>query len=120
MQFIGYRKCSTCSKAKKYLESLNVDFVFRDIQEKVTIEELKKWITISNKNIDKFFNTSGLIYRNENYKERLKIMSEDEKLHALSENPMLVKRPLLIGDNFVLVGFKEEEYRKVGEIYGQK
>lgn len=113
MYFINYKKCSTCQKAKKYLDSFNIDYIDRSILDGVRVEELKKWIPLSNKNINHFFNTSGLIYRNENYKEKLKTMSEDEKLEALANNPMLIKRPLLVGDDFVLVGFKEIEYNTI-------
>lgn len=113
MLFICYKRCSTCQKAKKYLESNKIDFIERKIEDGITKEELEKWIPLSNKDINKFFNTSGLIYKNENYKEKLKTMSYEEKLDALSQNPMLVKRPILVGDDFVLVGFKEIEYNNI-------
>ena len=85
----------------------------RKIEDGVTKEELEKWIPLSNKDINKFFNTSGLIYKNENYKEKLKTMSYEEKIDALSQNPMLIKRPILVGNDFVLVGFKEIEYNTI-------
>ena len=113
MLFICYKRCSTCQKAKKHLESSNIDFIERKIEDGITKEELKKWISLSNKEIHKFFNTSGSIYKNENYKEKLKTMSFDEKIDALSKNPMLVKRPILVGDDFVLVGYKEIEYNNI-------
>ena len=84
------------------------------------MNRIKEWVNLSNKSIDKFFNTSGLVYRNGNYKEQLKKMSEEEKLKDLAENPMLIKRPLLVGNNFVLVGFNEKNYQIIGEKYGCK
>ena len=120
MYFINYKKCGTCIKAKKYLQSRNVDFVDRDILDGITKEEFEKWIPNSKKNIDNFFNTSGSIYKNENYKEKLKVMTYDEKIDALVKNPMLIKRPILVHDNLVLVGFKELEYNEVGDLYGNQ
>ncbi len=120
MIFICYRKCSTCQKAKKHLLEMNVDFEERPIEMGVTQEELRKWIPLSKKEIHQFFNTSGKIYKSENFKEKLKLMTEDEKIKALSENGMLVKRPLLVGDDFVLVGYKKEQYDEIGEKYGKK
>lgn len=99
---------------------MNVDFEERPIEMGVTQEELRKWIPLSKKEIHQFFNTSGKIYKSENYKEKLKLMTEDEKIKALSENGMLVKRPLLVGDDFVLVGYKKEQYDEIGEKYGKK
>ena len=118
MEFINYKKCGTCIKAKKYLQTMNIDFVDRDILEGITKEEFEKWIPLSNKSVDKFFNTSGLIYKNENYKEKLKTMTYDEKIDALVNNPMLIKRPILVHKNLVLVGFKELEYNEVGDLNG--
>ena len=118
--FIEYPKCSTCQKAKKHLERMGVDFIDRPIKEGVTKEELQIWIPLSNKPIQKFFNTSGQLYRNGNYKERLPQMSDNEKMEALASDGMLVKRPLLVGDNFVLVGYNEKEYDEIGEKYGKK
>ena len=120
MLFVNYRKCGTCIKAKKYLQSMNVEFIDRDILNGITKEEFEKWIPLSNKNIDKFFNTSGLIYKNENYKEKLKNMTYEEKIEALVKNPMLIKRPILVANHLVLVGFKELEYNKVGDVYGNQ
>ena len=97
---------------------MHINFINRDILNGITKEELEKWIPLSNKNIDKFFNTSGLIYKNENYKEKLKTMSFDEKIDALVKNPMLIKRPILVHDNIVLVGYKEIEYNEVGDLDG--
>ena len=114
MQFIEYPKCSTCIKARKYLAAHHIGFIDRHIVENTpSVEELRQWVAMSKLPIDKFFNTSGLIYRENNYKEKLKTMSDDEKLTALSENGMLIKRPLLITDTQVLVGFKETAYDEV-------
>ena len=114
MQFIEYPKCSTCIKARKFLTARNVSFDDRHIHVDIpTIEELKSWIPLSGLPIDKFFNTSGQVYREQNYKEKLKTMSEDEKIKALSENGMLIKRPLLVTDSKVLVGFKESAYEEI-------
>ena len=118
MEFINYRKCGTCIKAKKHLQAMNINFIDRDILEGISREEFEKWIPLSNKHIDKFFNTSGLIYKNENYKEKLKVMTYDEKIDALVNNPMLIKRPILVHHNLVLVGFKELEYNEVGDLNG--
>lgn len=116
MLFIQYPKCSTCIKAKKYLTENNADFIDRNITEETpTVEELKKWVALSGLPIQKFFNTSGLVYKNNNYKEKLKTMSDDEKLAALAGNGMLIKRPLLIHEERVLVGFKEEAYASLIE-----
>lgn len=119
MIFICYKKCSTCQKAKKHLEKMNVDFIERDITEGISIGELKKWIPLSNKTIEKFFNTSGKIYRANHYKDKLPFMSDEEKYQALSSDGMLVKRPIFVGDDFVLVGYNESEYDKIGEKYGK-
>ena len=111
--FIEYPKCSTCQKAKKWLINNNVEFEDRNIVENTPTEkELKKWITESKKDIKKFFNTSGLLYKSLDLKNKLPTMSEDEMLSLLSSDGMLVKRPLLIGDSFVLVGFKEGDWKE--------
>lgn len=114
MQFIEYPKCSTCIKARKFLTSRNVKFDDRHIHVNIpTIEELKCWIPLSGLPVDKFFNTSGQVYRENNFKDKLKTMSEDDKIKALSENGMLIKRPLLVTDTKVLVGFKESAYEEI-------
>lgn len=113
MLFIEYPTCSTCIRAKKFLKSLTSDFTSRHIvNEAPTKEELREWLTLSQLPIQKFFNTSGLVYKQENYKEKLKTMSEDEKLDALSKNGKLIKRPLLVGKQHVLVGYSEEAYKQ--------
>lgn len=109
--FVEYPKCSTCQKAKKWLESRKVEFEDRHILENTpTIEELKCWINLSGLEIKKFFNTSGLVYKEMNLKEKLDKMTDDEKIELLASNGMLIKRPLLIGEKNVLVGFKEAKW----------
>lgn len=107
--FIEYPKCSTCKKAKKWLEENDVDFVDRSIVEETpTIEELTKWIKESGQDIKKWFNTSGLKYKELNLKDRLVNMTDEEKIELLASDGMLIKRPLLISDKAILIGFKEE------------
>ena len=110
--FIEYPKCSTCKRAKDWLQKNNIDFEDRHIVESTpTKEELKKWINMSDKEIKSFFNTSGILYKSMNLKEKLKDMSDEEKIELLSSNGMLIKRPILITeDEKVLVGFKENEW----------
>jgi arsenate reductase len=113
---IEYPKCSTCQKAKKFLTENNIDFETRNIvTETPTIEELKEWIKISGIPINKFFNTSGLLYRSMNLKEELKSLSDEEKIAMLASNGMLIKRPLLVlpKKNIVLLGFKIDEWQKI-------
>ena len=111
MLFIEYPKCSTCQKAKNYLINNHIDFIDRDIKLNTpTIDELKEFIIKSGLDIKKFFNTSGLVYKDLNLKEKLLNLSFEEQLTLLSSNGMLIKRPLLITDNKVLVGFKEKEW----------
>ena len=111
MLFIEYPKCSTCKKAKKHLEQLGVDFEERHIvEENPTAAELREWIEKSGYPIKKFFNTSGMKYRELGLKDRLAEMSDDEKIELLASDGMLVKRPLLIDEDRVLVGFKEKEW----------
>ena len=111
MLVLVYRKCSTCMKALKWLEANNIEFEERPIVEQnPTYEELKTWYQMSGMPLKKFFNTSGLLYKSLGLKDKLPKMSEDEALKLLSTDGMLVKRPLLISDEFVLVGFKEAEW----------
>ena len=112
MLVLVYRKCSTCMKALKWLEENNVAFEERPIVEQnPTYDELKKWYEMSGLPLRKFFNTSGLLYKELQLKDKLPKMSEEEQLRLLATNGKLVKRPLVVGDGFVLVGFKEEEWR---------
>lgn len=113
--FIEYPRCTTCKKAKKYLDDNNISYTDRNIKEdNPSYEELKSWISNSDFDIKKYFNTSGLIYKNLNLKNKLDNMSFEEKLNLLSSDGMLVKRPLLIKDNKVVnIGFKEEEYNSI-------
>ena len=112
--FLEYPKCSTCKKAKAWLEGNGVAFDDRHIVENnPTAEELKAWWEKSGLPLKKFFNTSGLLYKEMQLKDKLPAMSEDEMIALLSTNGMLVKRPLIIGTDFVLVGFKEAEWEKL-------
>ena len=112
--FIEYPKCSTCQKAKKWLEQNNIEFEDRHIVENnPTKEELKKWIKQSGYDIKKFFNTSGMKYKELNLKEKLPNMTDDEKIEVLSKDGMLVKRPLIITDDLILVGFREKEWEQL-------
>ena len=114
MIFIEYSKCTTCKKAKKFLDDNNIVYIDRPIKEEnPTYDELKNWIKKYNIDIKKLFNTSGLIYRNLNLKDKLKDMSDDEKIKILSTDGMLVKRPILITDNMILIGFKEKEWNNL-------
>lgn len=112
--FIEYPKCSTCQKAKKWLKDNKVEIKERDIiEETPTEEELKEWIKLSKKEIKKWFNTSGLKYKELNLKEKLPNMTEEEKIKVLSSNGMLIKRPILITDKGIYLGFKEEEWKEI-------
>lgn len=111
MLFIEYPKCSTCKKAKKHLEELGVSFEDRHIvEENPTKEELTEWIAVSGYPVRKFFNTSGMKYRELGLKDRLPQMTDEEKIELLATDGMLVKRPLLIDGDRILTGFKEAEW----------
>jgi len=111
IQFICYPKCTTCQKAKKWLDDNEIEYKIRDIKEdNPSFEELSAWYKTSGLPLKKFFNTSGLLYKSMELKYKLPIMSEEEQLKLLATDGMLVKRPLVIGDDFVLVGFKESEW----------
>ena len=111
MKVFVYRKCSTCMKALKWLEAHNVEFEERAIKEEnPTYEELKEWYTMSGLSLKKFFNTSGMLYKEMQLKDKLPNMSEEEQYALLATDGMLVKRPILVGDDFVLTGFKEKEW----------
>lgn len=112
--FIEYPKCSTCQKAKKWLDENNIDYIDRNIiTEPPSKEELKEWIDRSGIDVKKFFNTSGIKYRELNIKEKIKNMSEDEIYELLSSYGMLIKRPLFISDKRILKGFKEKEWEEL-------
>ena len=111
--FLQYPKCSTCRNAKKWLEANDVDFLDRHIvEENPTKEELKSWHHRSSLPLKKFFNTSGNLYKELKLKDKLPKMSEEEQLELLATNGMLIKRPLLIGEDKVLVGFKEDNWKE--------
>lgn len=111
MLFMEYPPCSTCRKAKAWLDSHDVAYTARHIKdENPTYEELKDWHAKSGLPLKKFFNTSGQIYKSMQLKDRLPGMSEDEQLHLLAEDGMLVKRPILVDGERVLVGFRENEW----------
>lgn len=113
MLFIEYPKCSTCQKAKKWLDSNGIKYDSRHIKDdNPTFEELKAWYEKSELQLKRFFNTSGMLYKSMNLKDKLPNMSEEEQLQLLATDGMLVKRPLLVGDNFVLCGFREKEWQR--------
>ena len=112
--FLEYPKCTTCKKAKAWLEGNGVAFDDRHIVENnPTAEELKAWWEKSGLPLKKFFNTSGLLYKELQLKDKIPTMTEEEQIELLSTNGMLVKRPLIIGEDFVLVGFKEAEWDRL-------
>ena len=111
--FAEYPKCTTCQKAKKWLDAAGVSYEDRHIKEQnPSAEELKKWHQMSGLPLKKFFNTSGMIYKEMKLKDKLPTMSEDEQLKLLASNGMLVKRPLVVGDDLVVTGFKEAEWEE--------
>lgn len=114
MKFICYPKCSTCRKAKKWLDEHNAEYTERHIADKKpTYDELKEWHEKSGLPLRKFFNTSGLLYKEMKLKDRLPSMSEDEQLRLLATDGMLVKRPILVTEDKILVGFKEAEWAEI-------
>ena len=113
IKFICYPKCTTCQKAKKWLDDNKIEYDLRDIKEdNPSLEELIDWHKISGLPLKKFFNTSGLLYKSMELKDKLPNMSEEEQLKLPATDGMLVKRPLVVGEGFVLVGFKESEWRE--------
>lgn len=113
VKFICYPKCSTCQKARKWLDENNIPYELRDIKtENPSVEELTAWYQLSGLPLRKFFNTSGLLYKSMELKNKLPAMTDDEMLGLLARDGMLVKRPFVIGDEFVLVGFKEKEWEQ--------
>lgn len=110
-KFVCYPKCTTCQRAEKWLDDNKIEYELRDIKlDNPTLEELTEWYKNSRLPIKKFFNTSGLLYKSLDLKNRLPEMNEDEMLKLLATDGMLVKRPLLTGDDLVLIGFKENEW----------
>lgn len=113
MLFVHYPKCSTCQKAKKWLDTHHIVYTERHIKEEnPTAEELKEWIARSGQPVKKFFNTSGMLYREMNLKEKLPGMTEDEQIELLASDGMLVKRPLLVDEGTVLIGFREAQWEE--------
>lgn len=111
MLFLWYPKCSTCQKVKKWLDAQGVEYMERHIvEENPTYDELRVWYKQSGLPLKKFFNTNGLAYKEMQLKDKLPLMSEEEQLKLFATNGMLIKRPLLIGEEKVLVGFKESEW----------
>ena len=113
MLFLCYPKCTTCQKAKKWLDEQKIEYQERHIAEQnPTCEELKEWHAKSGLPLKKFFNTSGLLYKENQLKEKLPLMNEEEQLQLLATNGMLVKRPIVVTEDLVLVGFKEAEWNE--------
>ena len=113
IKFICYPKCTTCQKAKKWLDDNKIEYELRDIKEaNPSFEELAAWYKMSGLPLKKFFNTSGLLYKSMELKDKLPSMSEEEQLKLLATDGMLVKRPLVIGKDLVLVGFRESEWNE--------
>ena len=111
LKFICYTKCTTCQKAKKWLDDNNIPYELRDIKlNNPTFEELTEWYKKSGLPLKRFFNTSGLLYKSMELKTKIPNMTEDEMLKLLATDGMLVKRPILVGADFVLVGFKDNEW----------
>lgn len=109
--FLNYPKCTTCIKARKWLEENNIEFISRHIvEENPSFDELKNFITLSGLPVKKFFNTSGILYREMQLKDKLTTMPEEDMIKLLSTNGMLVKRPLVVTENGVLIGFKAEKW----------
>lgn len=114
MLFVCYPKCTTCQKAKRFLDENGMNYDERNIKEQnPTIDELKDWHKASGLPLKKFFNTSGMLYRSMELAKKIPSMSEDEQFALLASDGMLVKRPILVADNTVLIGFKESEWEKL-------
>ena len=114
LKFICYPKCTTCQKAKKWLDDNKIEYEMRDIKlDNPTLDELTQWYRESGLPLKKFFNTSGLLYKSMDLKNKIPHLTDDEMLELLATDGMLVKRPLLVSDGLVLVGFKEAEWSKI-------
>lgn len=112
MLFIEYPNCTTCKKAKKWLQDNSIEYTDRNIKEQnPTYDELKEWYEKSELPLKKFFNTSGMLYKSMSLKDKLPSMTEEEQLHLLASDGMLVKRPIIVGDGFVLVGFNADKWK---------
>lgn len=115
MLFVCYPKCGTCKKAEKYLLDKGVDFTKRDIKEdKPSLDELTTWYKASSLPLKRFYNTSGNLYKELGLKDKIKTMTEEEQLALLATDGMLVKRPIVVTEDYVLVGFKEAEWQEKG------
>jgi len=113
IKFICYPKCTTCQKAKKWLDDNKIEYEIRDIKEdNPSLEELTAWYKMSGLSLKKFFNTSGLLYKSMRLKDRLPTMSEEDQLKLLATDGMIVKRPLVIGKDFVSVGYNESDWKE--------
>ena len=113
MIFIEYPKCTTCKKAKKWLDDRGIEYTDRHIvEDNPTFDELKTWYEKSGLPLKRFFNTSGLLYKSMGLKDKLPTMSEDEQLKLLATDGMLVKRPIIVSDNVIMTGFKEKEWEE--------
>ncbi len=113
MKFICYPKCTTCQKAKKWLDDNKIEYELRDIKaENPNIDELRNFYNLSGQPLKKLYNTSGLLYKSMDLKNKLTEMSDEEMIALLATDGMLVKRPLLVSDEFVLIGFKEKEWEE--------
>ena len=111
MLFVQYPKCSTCRKAKNWLDEHNIEYESRHIvEDNPTAEEIEKWYNKSGLPLKRFFNTSGMVYREKKLKDKIPDMTEQEQFDILATDGMLVKRPILVGEGFVLVGFKQDEW----------
>jgi arsenate reductase (glutaredoxin) len=111
---ICYPKCGTCQKAEKWMKSNGIEYTYRPIKEdNPTKEELKTWLAKSGLPISKFFNTSGLLYKEQNMKDKVKVLSESELIDILASSGLMVKRPILLAGDTVLVGFKEDEWNQL-------
>ena len=114
IKFICYPKCTTCQKAQKWLDTNGIKYELRDIKlNNPTADELAEWHQKSGLPLKKFFNTSGLLYKSLDLKNKIPTMTDSEMIDALASDGMLVKRPLIVADDFVLAGFKEDEYKKL-------
>ncbi|MDE6500617.1 MAG: arsenate reductase family protein [Ruminococcus sp.] len=114
MLYVCYPKCTTCKKAQKWLDDNGFEYELRNIKENnPTYEELKEWYNKSGLPLKKFFNTSGLLYKSMNLKDKLSEMDEDEQLRLLATDGMLVKRPIVVTDNSIFVGFREKEWEDI-------